>query len=158
VSGFYNVILIPFRINDIKVQTLNPFSKERFVEMIEKYKINLIFMPSSHLFSFLQSPLSDTADLSSVRLIYMNGCMASLQLFETFHKKFASIFLINGYGMTEISVANPAPGKVYANKATTGTVVPNLTVKIVDDDGRKLGVGEIGEVCAKRPLPFLVSL
>jgi acyl-coenzyme A synthetase/AMP-(fatty) acid ligase len=64
--------------------------------------------------------------------------------------------LMNNYGMTEILISNCVPGRIYANETTTGSVRFSVTVKIVDDDGNKLGPGETGEIYAKNLFPILV--
>lgn len=39
----------------------------------------------------------------------------------------------------------PVPG------ASAGCIVPNVEIKIVSEDGKKLGFGQTGEVCARSP-------
>lgn len=56
-------------------------------------------------------------------------------------------------GLTETStvismpprMAEPTPG------ASAGVICPNVQIKILSEDGKKLGWGETGEVCSKSP-------
>ena len=58
--------------------------------------------------------------------------------------------------MTECSVSMCLPGLSYKNDASAGFLAGNAVVKIVDDEGNKLGPGERGEILVKSHFPFLV--
>jgi acyl-CoA synthetase (AMP-forming)/AMP-acid ligase II len=61
--------------------------------------------------------------------------------------------LLNGYGLTETTsaVATNVGAEFAARPDSVGR--PNLTadIRIVDADGRVLGVGDVGEVCVRSP-------
>lgn len=60
--------------------------------------------------------------------------------------------VMEGYGLTETSpvvCANPH-GKM-ARPGTVGLPVPGTLVKVIDDDGNELPIGERGELCVKGP-------
>ena len=64
-----------------------------------------------------------------------------------------------GYGLTETNaLAANNTGDVYLQKPdSTGFAVPKLIdLKIVDDDGNELPTGEIGEVCIRGAVLFVV--
>lgn len=42
-------------------------------------------------------------------------------------------------------------------RGAVGSVLPNTQVRVVDEEGRPLGVGEEGELLVKKPFLFLVS-
>jgi long-chain acyl-CoA synthetase len=62
----------------------------------------------------------------------------------------SSIF--EGYGLTEASpvvCCNPIVGQ--AEVGTIGLPLPSTEIKIVDDSGKELGIGEAGELCVRGP-------
>lgn len=156
-TGFLAALYVPFRPTECKVQTIELFSPELLKELVEKYRVTTVFLSSHHLHVFLESPLSDTIDFSSVKIVSSGGGIISGQLRQKLREKFPKISLVSGYAMTEISVSVLTPGQVYKNEASTGSLMANAIVKIVDDDGNKLGVGEQCEVLVKALFPFPVS-
>ena len=97
VSGFSSNILVPFRENETKVQTLQPFSPETFAEIIEKHQINSVLQPPAYLHAFLKSPASDSVDLSCVKLIFMAGAMVSSELLKLARGKLPTTIFLNAY-------------------------------------------------------------
>jgi acyl-CoA synthetase (AMP-forming)/AMP-acid ligase II len=61
-------------------------------------------------------------------------------------------FIREGYGLSETSpVVSFNPAQVKAFTGTTGLPLPSTDVKLLDDEGREVGVGESGEICVKGP-------
>ena len=58
--------------------------------------------------------------------------------------------LVEGYGLTEASpnlCANPPDAREFSG--TLGTPLPGTEVAILDEEGRALPAGEVGEICAR---------
>lgn len=155
--GFISTLFAPLRITECKVQTTKLFSLELLKELVEKYKVSTVFLSSHQLHVFIESPLSDTIDFSSVKMLYSGGGMISGKLRQKVRNKFPETLFVCAYAMTEISVSLLTPGKVYKHEATSGSLQANVQVKIVDDNGSKLGVGERGEILVKSLFPFSVN-
>ena len=61
-------------------------------------------------------------------------------------------FIREGYGLSETSpVVSFNPAAVTGFSATTGLPVPSSDVKLLDDQGREVGVGDAGEICVQGP-------
>jgi len=56
-----------------------------------------------------------------------------------------------GYGMTETSPVITMNPPTAAQIGTIGIPVPGTEIRVVDDDGRELGVGEAGELLVRGP-------
>ncbi len=60
--------------------------------------------------------------------------------------------LLEGYGLTEtspIACANPLDAKVFSG--AIGLPVPSTEVAILDEEGKDLPLGEVGEICIRGP-------
>ena len=60
--------------------------------------------------------------------------------------------ICEGYGLSETSPSascNPVDSKAYSGNI--GVPIPSTWMKVVDDDGRDLPTGEVGELCIKGP-------
>lgn len=104
----------------------------------------------------MQSPLMRTVDTSKVKMVLSLGGIVTEQLRLLFRQTFAKTYFMIFYGLTEVSVTLTFPGQPI-DGLTVGFVQPNHEIKIVDDDGNALDVGETGEIYAKFSIsPFLV--
>ncbi|MFQ5956615.1 MAG: class I adenylate-forming enzyme family protein, partial [Candidatus Brocadiales bacterium] len=87
---------------------------------------------------------------SSVRLAVTGGEPVPMDVINSFMNTF-KVPLLEGYGLTEcspiVSVNSPADYKY----GTAGKPLPNLEIKIVDEDGSALPVGRDGEIWVKGP-------
>ena len=61
-------------------------------------------------------------------------------------------FIREGYGLSETSpVLSFNPAAVQNFTGTTGLPLPSTDIKLLDDNGREVGIGESGEIVAKGP-------
>ena len=80
-------------------------------------------------------------------------------MMDTFRNEFHIPHLIGGYGMTEIPGVTCIPLEGPAKVGSMGPVGrhpdparPWAQCRVVDDDGRDVGVGEVGELIVKTPI------
>ena len=102
-------------------------------------------------------PRSEFDARHRLRVIY--GAPISPELERVFREEFHVPVLIEGYGMTEIPGAanNPFDGDKRPNSMGKPAVHPDPEVKfaelrLVDDAGREVPAGEVGEIWAKTPI------
>ncbi|MBI4062685.1 MAG: long-chain fatty acid--CoA ligase [Elusimicrobia bacterium] len=72
------------------------------------------------------------------------------EVLERFEKKFG-VPIYEGYGLTETSPVISANAVVKRKPGTVGIVIPNVKVKIVNDQEEELPTGEEGEIVVKGP-------
>lgn len=154
-SGFYPTVGVALASNDLRIFTKQKFNIEALIEIVEKRKVTHLFAPPAQLALILHSDEFKMCDHTSLTEIMSGGSAVSPSLREKFKETFPDKTLRVGYGMTEAVVTllmNSAEGQIVAKE-----VFPNTIVKVVDDEGNKLGVGEPGELCIKNAFKFLVS-
>lgn len=136
-----------------RIITTTPFSPELAFRMIEKYKVNLIITPPLILTLLLQSPLIEEANLTSVRAYFCGGSHLPQHLNDKMKKYMKYGIIVHSYGLSEIC------GGISINmagvKSSVGQLLPQISVKIISDDGKLLGVGDDGEIVAKPYYTFL---
>ncbi|MCW5661138.1 MAG: AMP-binding protein [Burkholderiaceae bacterium] len=105
----------------------------------------------------LRRPRSEFVPGHTLRKIY--GAPFTAETYDVFQREFGVPTLIEGYGMSEIPGAlnNPFEGPHKIGSMGRPSVHPDPAVqlarlKVVDDDGRELPDGEVGELVVKTPL------
>ncbi|XP_058452878.1 uncharacterized protein LOC131431280 [Malaya genurostris] len=136
-----------------RVITTKSFTEETLISIIETYKIEDIFTPPSYI-SVLQShPKFPTANFGSIKRWSMGGAMVSEELRTCLGSRFPKGIAKPVYGTSEIGFITSAKGSFIPG--SVGTLVSNLQMKIVDEDGVRKGPGEPGEIHAKYKHRFL---
>ena len=104
----------------------------------------------------LQEPTFDNYDVSSVRIVIDGGERMPLPLIETFIQKFPQAWFADAYGLTETVSGDTflEKGKMIEKIGSVGKPVPMLRVRIVDDDGRDVPRGKLGEIVLRGPKVF----
>lgn len=91
-------------------------------------------------------------DTSSLRICASAGAPLPLDIIQRYPLVMGHN-LIQFYGLTEATVhvtCQPANGNVPTG--SVGTALPGFQLKIIDDEGRQLGVNEAGEIAIKGPV------
>ena len=124
---------------------INPVT---LLEGIQKHRIT-VFESVPIVFQLLLG-VRDLAnyDTSSVQIAAMMGTSIPLPLLRAFHSAQPHIKVIQGYGLTETSpmITLVEPEKAEAKMGSIGRAVPGVAVKIVDEAGKEVPIGEPGEI------------
>lgn len=117
---------------------------------IERYRPTLFFSVPSNFATLLAHQREDGRgfDLSSVRHAISAGESLPASLFERFKQRFG-VEILDSLGSTEtlqMVIAN-RPGD--AKPGSSGKIIPGYEAKLVDDDGRSVAPGEIGNLLIK---------
>jgi long-chain acyl-CoA synthetase len=90
-------------------------------------------------------------DFSHLRLT-AGGGSAVIATTSDRWKDITGHFIREGYGLSETSpVLSFNPASVQEFTGTTGLPMPGTDIKLLDDEGNEVALGESGEVCAKGP-------
>jgi len=134
---------------------LRTFDAGRLLETIQKEHVNQFAMVPIVAAAILQVPALEKYDVSSWHTVRCTGAPLPVALKEKFAKTFPHVDICDNYGMTEIATIamHVTKGKV-GNATTVGRPHPLTEVKILDEGGRELPSGEIGEICVRSPALF----
>ena len=136
-----------------KLVLMYKWDPERALELIERERITTFGGVPAMVWQVLQSPSFETRDLSSVTAIGYGGAPAPPELVRKIEEMFPGRTPSNGYGLTETSsLTTSNAGLDYQRKPdSVGVPVAVVDVKVVDDDGNELAIGEVGELWIKGP-------
>ncbi len=126
------------------------FDVEAMIETVDREKVTHIMMVPAQIITLLQSPNFSPQKMQSLEMLLTIG--APLQQ----HYKEAVNDLIPGrfyelYGLTEGFVTILDREDFNQQSGSVGCPPPGYDMRIVGDDGRDLGAGEIGEIVGRGP-------
>jgi long-chain acyl-CoA synthetase len=142
--------LVFMKVGGINVLITNPRDMPGFVKEIAQLKFTGITGVNTLFNGLLNTPGFDRVDFSRLRMSFGGGMAVQRAVAERW-KKVTGCSLIEGYGMTEsapVATVNILGGDY---NGSIGIPAPSTELSIQDDDGRQLGVGEIGEICIRGP-------
>ena len=134
------------------------FSAEKFCKLVQQHRITATFLVPTMVYVLLDHPGRAQADLSSLQLIiYGASPMSPTRLVEGM-QVFGPVFM-QLYAQSEapnvISVLHQHehdPVHHPERLASCGTPCVGSQVRLLDDDGREVPVGEVGEICVRGPI------
>lgn len=131
------------------------FDPESVLETIERKNVNIMFAVPTIYREIMESDKFEQADLSSIRVFMNGGDYCPPEIMKRYHKR--DINFIHSYGLTESSpgvLANYYKDEQAHKKSKEGSVGKPLfysKVKIVDEEGEEVEIGETGELLTKGP-------
>jgi long-chain acyl-CoA synthetase len=151
VFAFITCGLLAMRTGGVNVLIPNPRDIPGTVKEIAKYKFHI--MPGVNtLFNALANN-AEFAKLDFSQLRIANGGGTAVQ--EAVAKKWLAVTgcpIVEGYGLSETSsgiACNPTDNDAYTG--TIGLPLPNVDIRLLDDDGNEVAQGQPGEIAIKGP-------
>lgn len=126
------------------------------LDIIQRYGITKIFMVPAAMQFVLSEPTAREIDYSSIKYILYGASPIPLDLLREAIEVFQCGF-IQLYGMTEATGSVtylPAEDHDLAGNArmrSAGKPFPGVEITILDDAGKRLPNGQVGEICVKAP-------
>jgi long-chain acyl-CoA synthetase len=143
--------LLMFSTGVKNVLITNPRDMKAFCAELKKHKFSIITGVNTLFNGLLHNPEFKNVDFSKLKGA-VAGAMAVQDVVAKKWKEVTGSDLIEGYGLSETSpvlCCNPLDGK--HKPGTIGIPMPSTEVGIFDDNGKQLGQGEVGEICARGP-------
>lgn len=129
----------------------NPRDMPAFCKEMAKHQFT-VFLGVNTLFNgLLNNEAFHKLDFSRLK-VSVGGGMAVQKAVAEKWERVTGCPLAEGYGLTETSPVvscNPIDGS--QRLGTIGLPLPNTEVKVVDDEGQDLPIGEKGELCVRGP-------
>jgi len=135
-----------------KAVLLERFSAKAALELIERERVTYIATAPASIVAMLNEPDLSSYDVSSLRVVITGGASAAIETIRAYQARMPG-HLIELYGMLETGFHSYTrfsddPAKV---NGTIGRVVSSMGLKILDEAGRDVARGEVGEIAALGP-------
>ncbi len=128
------------------------FDAKTTIETVAKERCTALHgVPTMFIAELELDNLSDY-DLSSLRTGIMAGASCPIEVMKRVINEMHMAEVLIAYGQTETSPINhltATDDSLDKRVSTVGRVAPYLEVKIIDDNGRVLPIGEKGELCCR---------
>ncbi|HEY3417730.1 MAG TPA: long-chain fatty acid--CoA ligase [Armatimonadota bacterium] len=141
-------LILPIKVG-ARIPLLERFMPSQTLQMMEDTGATVFGGVPSMFGLLLQVPRETRPDLSKLRLCVSGGAPLPPEIMTAFIAMF-DVVMVEGYGLTEASpvvAANPPDG--VKKIGSIGPPLPGIQVKIIDDQGRAVGQGVIGELLVK---------
>lgn len=141
-----------------RIITTMPFSPEKMVTIAKEQNIAILVISVGNTAELASWCPQDLKILPNVKSIIMSGNILSEKVFNKIRTIICKGTFCNSYGTTETGRIAKNLNVDKTNLQSVGELVPGVKVKILDEDGKKMGVGQVGEICTKSPGQFKVIL
>jgi long-chain acyl-CoA synthetase len=130
--------------------TLIPrFDGGKALSVIERDRVTIFEGVPTMFAAMLHSPGAWRTDVSSLRLCVSGGSAMPVEIMRSFEETFGCIVL-EGYGLSETSpVASFNHPHAERKPGSIGTPVAGVEMRLVDDDGKDVPGGEVGEIAIR---------
>ncbi len=128
----------------------NPRDFPAFVKELKKYKFTYISGVNTLFNALLHTPGFEKVDFSSLS-VTLGGGMAVQEAVAKRWKEVTGKILSQAWGLTETSPAACINLIGEDFNGSIGFPIPSTEISIRDDDGKELGINEVGEICVRGP-------
>lgn len=147
-----------FMPNTTVIRREGRFDPQEVLELLSREKITMCQLVPTMIHALLQYPDIDRYDLGSLRLILYAGAPMPVELLKRALQRFQCGFM-QLYGQTEsgplTTILHPedhvleGPERQVQKLASAGRPVVSYEIRVVDQQGRDVSVGEVGEIIGK---------
>ena len=129
------------------------FDAGRWLEVVDQLRPNFVFLVPSMAELLVAHPRFAEVDLTSIQICAIGSAPLAPATLRTLQERMPEASVSNSYGMTEAGPAycSMPKGESLRRVGSVGQPMPPLEVRIVDDDGKDLPVGEVGEAILRLP-------
>jgi long-chain acyl-CoA synthetase len=133
------------------------FDAPTILDLIEKHKPTFTVGAITVFIALISDPTAAGRDFSSLQKVYSGGAPIAPSVIERFQSE-TGAYIHNIYGLTEttspshaVPMGALAPVDPTSGALSVGVPVFNTMVRIVDENGKDVAVGEIGEIVTSGP-------
>lgn len=130
------------------------FDVKTYLDLIKKYNVNVLCCtPTEYRFMAKAENLQDY-DLSSLRSAVSAGEPLNREVIDIFERTF-NLAVRDGYGQTENTLLVGTMLGMEARPGSMGKPTPGNRVEIIDDEGKPVSAGDVGDIAVHISTPAL---
>ena len=139
----------------VYIHPARSFRPEEILEIVEKEKITFISLIPTHYNLILNAPEdAKNRDVSSIRKLLCSSAPVRKSMKLAIMEFFPGVELYEGYGSTEAGIVTVLKPEYQLKKL--GSIgfesLGTEFVKLLDEEGQEVGVGEVGELYSRGPM------
>ncbi|WP_249870745.1 class I adenylate-forming enzyme family protein [Oceanobacillus saliphilus] len=148
-----HVFVVPVTYMGGSIAIEEAFSPSKTLQSLQDTKATIFFGVPAMYSIILNLPNINTLDLPNLRLFGYGAAPMPYELVKKLKETFPNVGVQNLYGQTENSPAATSLKDHLALKkiGSVGAPLPYTEVKVVDEFGEELPIGEVGEIVVKGP-------
>lgn len=133
---------------------MREFHAEEYLSLVEKYRVTNSFLIPTMFKMINELPGNERYDTSSLRLLISGGAPLPILLKEAAIKRFGPI-IHECYASTETRVITSiSPEEMAGKKRSVGRPIRDVEVRILDEKGKNVSSGKVGEIFLRGPSLF----
>ncbi|WP_327692786.1 FadD3 family acyl-CoA ligase [Streptomyces sp. NBC_00459] len=139
-------------LHGVTVVPMPVFHPGKALEIIDRERVSILLGPPTIFHDLINHPELSGHDLSSLRVSMTGGTTVPESLIRAMKSELSFDIVMSAYGLTESSalVTTTRIGDSEETVArTTGRVIPDVEVRIVDEAGRELPAEQDGEILVR---------
>ncbi|MCP5042445.1 MAG: acyl--CoA ligase [bacterium] len=159
VSGLFGSTISSLVGGQKTVWPLGRFDAGEVIRLTNEEDVTNWMGATTHIYRLLNHPDIETVDTARFSNVGAAGSATSPELARAIHQRFPHLSqsVGSGYGSTESgALISYAPGVMLGEASNcVGPPLPNVDVKIVDEEGKEVPEGEVGIICVRSPMVML---
>lgn len=149
------MMMLTAQLNDMKESILvlmKNFDVEEIFRLTQKYKVSSMGGVPTMFWLMLNHPKRKDYDLSSFHTFVVGAAPVPVKLSEDVEREM-EVAMVEAYGCSEACAGGTCtPHKVLRKPGSAGIPLPQVEIKVFDENERELGPGEAGEVVIRSPM------
>jgi acyl-CoA synthetase (AMP-forming)/AMP-acid ligase II len=128
-----------------RLVVLERFDMVKVLETIQRYGITFAYVPPPVVLAFSKHPAVGEYDLTSLKVLHSGAAPLTRELTEAVWDRLR-VPVKQGFGLSETSavVCCQVVDEWGKFMGSVGKLMPNMEARIVGEDGREVGEGEVG--------------
>jgi fatty-acyl-CoA synthase len=152
-TGALFVYTLPLLTAGGRVVLMRRWDAQGALALLAEEKVTLFFAVPTQYQQLLEAPGFARADLSSLRFLTSGGAPMPVPLLRAWQEAHGGVPFKQGFGMTEFGpgVFSMDAASAAAKQGTVGRPNHFVAARLVDEEGRDVPRGEVGELLLKGP-------
>ncbi|MEH2203708.1 MAG: long-chain fatty acid--CoA ligase [Nostoc sp.] len=125
------------------------FDLEQILDAIATHQVTMFFGVPTVFINLLNSDLSGY-NLNSVRYYFSAAAPMPIEVAQTWRDKYGKV-INEGYGLTETSPCASYNHDLKYKLGSIGAPIENVEMKVIDDNGNQVELGELGQIVIRGP-------
>ncbi len=145
--------LCMFYLGNHNVLVSNPKDMDSFMRVLRKWRFTAIVGLNTLFIAMMNNDQFNQLDFTDLKITLSGGSALARNTAEKWLEKTGKP-IVEGYGLTEASPVVAVNSFLQPRQGSVGVPLPETLIKISDQLGNELPLGQVGEICVKGPQVF----